>query len=109
MVITMTNPGNGRRWRLRPYSNGLCYVIEKSPLGKINPKNGKEIKSEFLSCDKYPMSIEAGIETMLQMALRDPEDEEQMDIEPIMATPQRVADMIKAKLDEIVVEIGEKE
>lgn len=107
MVITMTNPGNGRRWRLRPYSNGLCYVIEKSPLGKVNSKNGKEIKSEFVSCDKYPMTIEIGIETMLQMALRDPEDEEQMDIEPIMDTPQEIAKRIKKKLDEIVIEIGE--
>lgn len=83
MQIVVTNPNNGRKWRLRPYPNGLCLVIEKSPLAKVNPKNGKEIKSEFVSCDRYPSTWQQGIRMMLQLALMDPEDDEQLHIDDI--------------------------
>lgn len=105
MILTMTNPGNGRKWRLRPYSNGLCMLIEKSPLGKVNKKNGKEIKSEFVSCDRYPSTLAAGIRTMMEMLLMDPEDSTQIDIETLMDTSDKVAEIIERRIDDIIVEV----
>ena len=83
MQVVITNPNNGRRWRLRPYQNGLCLMIEKSPISKVNPKNGREIKSEFVSCDRYPGSWEQGIRMMLQLAIMDPEDDATLVIDDV--------------------------
>lgn len=108
MQVTMTNPHNGRRWRLRPYSNGQCLVIEKSPLGKVNKKNGKEIKSEFVSCDKYPMSWYHGLASMLNMLMCDPEDKEEFELGELkdldsFETELRMA--IIGWIDNIIVEV----
>lgn len=86
MQVIVTNPNNGRKWRLRPYQNGLCLMIEKSPISKVNPKNGREVKSEFVSCDRYPSTWQQGIRMMLQMALMDPEDGEELFIDNIEKT-----------------------
>lgn len=80
MQIVMVNPNNKRKWRLRPYSNGLCLTIEKSPLSKINKKNGKEIKAEYLSCESYPTSWSHGIRRILELMMMDPEDEKCIEI-----------------------------
>lgn len=83
LQVVVTNPNNGRKWRLRPYQNGLCLMIEKSPISKVNPKNGREVKSEFVSCDRYPSTWQQGVRMMLQMALMDPEDSEELVIDDI--------------------------
>lgn len=105
MIVTMTNPGNGRKWRLRPYANGQCFLIEKSPLGKVNRKNGMEIKSEFVSCDKYPMTLANGIRMMMEMLLADPEDGTQIDIETLMDTSDKVSLAISRRIEKIIVEV----
>lgn len=105
MQIVMTNPHNGRRWRLRPYSNGQCLVIEKSPLGKVNKKNGKEIKSEFVSCDKYPMSWHWGIMSMLNMLMCDPEDKEEFELKNLDSFDTELSEAIVGWIDSIVVEV----
>lgn len=105
MQVTMTNPHNGRRWRLRPYSNGLCLVIEKSPLGKVNKKNGKEIKSEFVSCDKYPMTWEHGLVSMLNMLMCDPEDNEEFELKSLDRLEAELSEAFIGWLGDIVVEV----
>lgn len=105
MQVTMTNPHNGRRWRLRPYSNGQCLVIEKSPLGKVNKKNGKEIKSEFVSCDKYPMTWEGGLTAMLRMLMNDPEDKEEFDLENLDSFATELHKVFVDWAEEIAVEV----
>lgn len=105
MIVTMTNPGNGRKWRLRPYANGLCFLIEKSPIGEVNKKNGQKIKSDFVSCDKYPMTLANGIRMMMEMLLADPEDKTQIDIETLMDTSDKVSLAISRRIDEIIVEV----
>lgn len=106
MIVTMTNPSNGRKWRLRPYANGQCFLIEKSPIGKVNRKNGQKIKSDFVSCDKYPMTLANGIRMMMEMLLADPEDGTQIDIETLMDTSDKVSMAISRRIDEIIVEAG---
>lgn len=105
MQVTLTNPNNGRRWRLRPYSNGQCLIIEKSPIGKVNKKNGKEIKSEFVSCDKYPMTWKHGIEMILNLMLLDPEDKDELDVSDIEYVPEELMGAFERRLDEIMVEV----
>lgn len=108
MQVTMTNPHNGRRWRLRPYNNGQCLVIEKSPLGKVNKKNGKEIKSEFVSCDKYPMSWYHGLASMLNMLMCDPEDKEEFEfgeLKDLDSFEAELSGAIIGWIDNIVVEV----
>lgn len=95
MQIVMVNPHNGRKWRLRPYSNGLCLTIEKSPLSKINKKNGKEIKAEYLSCESYPTSWSHGIRRMLELMMMDPEDDANIEIDD----PSKIEKAIKDEID----------
>ena len=105
MKITITNPNNGRRWRLRPYSNGLCLLIEKSPISKVNPKNGKPIKSEFVSCDKYPSTWSQGLKTLLNLMMNDPEDETEMEIGDLKEAPAALEDVFNTWLSKVTVEI----
>ena len=80
MRATLTNPVNGRKYRIRPYSNGMCLMIERQPLGTVNKKNGKPIKSEFTSCDKYPATWREAIRTVVQMILLDTEEERDVEV-----------------------------
>lgn len=105
MRITITNPGNGRRWRLRPYQNGLCLLIEKSPIQKVNPKNGKPVTSEFVSCDKYPSTWEHGLKLMLDMMMNDPDDMGELEIGDLTEAPGMLHDMFEEWLSDIKVEI----
>lgn len=105
MQIVMTNPANGRKWRLRPYQNGLCLMIEKSPISKVNPKNGKEVTSEFVSCDRYPNSWPQGIGMILKMALMDTDDNDEIDFDSIDKAITGVAAAFTNKINDIMVEV----
>lgn len=105
MKITITNPNNGRRWRLRPYTNGLCLLIEKSPISKVNPKNGKTIKSEFVSCDRYPSTWDYGLEAMLHMMMNDPEDGAELKIDDPADASEKLNDTFERWLSNVKVEI----
>lgn len=105
MKITITNPNNGRRWRLRPYTNGLCLLIEKSPIAKVNPKNGQPVKSEFVSCDKYPSSWEHGMATMLAMMVNDPDDPGELEIEDIDSIADELSGIFREWLSNVEVKI----
>lgn len=105
MKITITNPNNGRRWRLRPHPNGLCLLIEKSPLAKVNPKNGKPVKSEFVSCDKYPSTWDYGLATMLALMTKDPEDEGELEIGNIDSIADELSGVFEEWLSNVKVEI----
>ena len=105
MKITITNPNNGRRWRLRPYTNGLCLLIEKSPISKVNPKNGKAVKSEFVSCDRYPSTWDDGLRTMLRMMMEDPEDGAELEIGDLADASEKLNDTFEQWLSNVKVEI----
>ena len=105
MKITITNPNNGRRWRLRPYTNGLCLLIEKSPISKVNPKNGKAVKSEFVSCDRYPSTWDDGLRTMLRMMMEDPEDGAELEIDDLADASEKLNDTFEQWLSNVKVEI----
>ena len=104
MQLVMVNPNNGRRWRRRPYSNGLCLMIEKSPLSKINKKNGKEIKAEYLSCESYPTSWSHGIRRMLELMMMDPEDDMGIEIGDPSKIEKAIEDEIDIFLNNIKIE-----
>lgn len=104
MQIVMVNPHNGRKWRLRPYSNGLCLTIEKSPLSKINKKNGKEIKAEYLSCESYPTSWSHGIRRMLELMMMDSEDDADIKIDDPSKIEKAIEDEIDIFLSNIKIE-----
>lgn len=106
MEVVLTNPNNGRRWRLRPYSNGLCLMIEKTPLNKVNPKNGKPVKSQWVNCERYPSSWETGVSMLLRMLLMDPEDTETIDPGDLEYVPHELRAAFERKLDEIVTEVS---
>lgn len=98
MRVTLTNPATGRRWRLRPYSNGQCLLIERTPESDVNPKNGRPVKSEWVSCDKYPVDVEFGVETMVRMALMDTADEDgvEVDVSCIADVTKAIEDKVKS-------------
>lgn len=79
MIITLTNPNTGRRWKIKPYSNGLCYEVHRETKGEIG-KNGKPIKSEFTFTGKYPNTLEDAIRTTINMMLTDPDDKTKIDL-----------------------------
>ena len=101
MQIVMINPNNGRKWRLRPYSNGLCLTIEKTPLSEFNKKNGKKIKAEYLSCESYPTSWSHGIRRMLELMMMDPEDEDEL----VIDDPSKIESVVENKLNSFLKSI----
>lgn len=105
--IIAYNPATGRKWRIRPYSNGLCYVIEKSPLGTVNPKNGQKIKSEYVSCEKYPVTLDRAISLMQQLMLTDTADQTSATANAVdMELSTSVLQMLQSWQKQIEVEVS---
>jgi hypothetical protein len=76
MIIIVKNPVNGRRYKIEPMDSGLCFQIFKEPLSTDVSKNGKPIKSDWLSCEKYPTTIDHAINLCVEMMMLDKGHEE---------------------------------
>lgn len=106
MQLILRNGKDGRRWRIRPYQNGMCLQIDKSPMQKVNPKNGREIKSEFVSCERYPSTWPAAVATVVKLMLSDPEDEATFEVDA-SEIEKGIEEIIAGKVAEITFEIKE--
>lgn len=72
MNIILTSP-SGREWKISPVDSGLCFQIFKKPVKKTG-KNGKKITAEWLSCDRYPSTLSAAIQSCIELMQSDPDD-----------------------------------
>ena len=74
-------------------------------MSKINRKNGKEIKAEYLSCESYPTSWSHGIRRMMELMIMDPEDEKCIEIEDPAKVENAMETEIHSFLNSIKVKI----
>ena len=86
LKIDIVSPSGRRKWRIEPYDNGLCFRILKTPMGverngRLYAKNGKEIKSEWVNCEKYPTSIDSALEHVVDLMLADPDDPTELEFD----------------------------
>lgn len=79
MNIILTAP-SGRRWKISPVDNGLCYLISKQPVRKTG-RNGKPIKSEWISCERYPSGIQHAVSSCIEMMMCDPDDNSTIEVD----------------------------
>ena len=71
----------------------------------MNPKNGKTVKSEFVSCDRYPSTWECGLEAMLHLMMNDPEDGAELEIDDLADASEKLNDTFERWLSNVKVEI----
>lgn len=83
MEVIITNPANGRKYRIKPDSNGLCYQLFQTSTLKKGEKarNGKEVKHQWQPTGKYPSSILHGLELVNDLMLKDPQCDEVLEFE----------------------------
>lgn len=66
-----------RKWMIKPYDNGMCWMLYKQnliPKGKLT-KNKKKSANEWLFTGKYPTSLVGALESALRAMAADPEVE----------------------------------
>lgn len=106
MEIIFTNPVNGRKWKLKPYNNGLCLSIYRQPLGEIS-RSGLEIKSDFVPIDHYPSTWAQGIRSVLRLMCLDTKEDETIDIDWSDDLEEKITEIFERKVSEIEIEIKE--
>lgn len=101
MRIILTAPDTGRKYKLEPLDNGLCYQIFVTPLkGTISAKTGKKIKSEWTFTGSYPSTIEHGIKMMIEKMLSDPHGKSDIECDP-----KHLTKIFKKKMDEYIEQV----
>lgn len=109
----MTAPDTGRRWKIEPFDNGLCFQLFVSPMkGAKNPKTGKPVKSEWAFTGKYPTDLPTGIECAVRGMLSDPNGKESIDCDPKHLTKtfkKSMDEYIQKVIDSVEIELTEKE
>lgn len=84
MILTLTNPNTGRKWKIAPSENGLDFQIFKEQTKKgTKSKSGKTIKSEWVFVGKYPSTLTHAVELTLGLMLSDPEDKTEVELDAI--------------------------
>lgn len=74
MVIIVTDPGTNKRYKLKPLDNGLCFQLFVSQEQGTKSKRGKEIKHEWKFTEKYPSNLADGLRTIVEMIIKDPDN-----------------------------------
>lgn len=72
MHVILTAP-SGRRWKLSPIDSGLCFQVFKEPIKKTG-RNGKPIKAEWISCDRYPSGLSHAVASTIELMAADSDD-----------------------------------
>lgn len=84
MILTLTNPNTGRKWKITPSDNGLDFQIFKEQTKKgTKSKSGKTIKSEWVFVGKYPSTLTNAIQMTYELMLSDPEDKTEIELDVI--------------------------
>lgn len=108
MRVIMTAPDSGRKWKLEPVDNGLCYQLYVSPVkGAKNPRTGEPVKSNWTTTGKYPTTLSNGIECMIDMMLNDPNGKQNLECDPryLNKTFKKTMDeYINKVIDSIIIE-----
>ena len=80
MILTFESPTGRRKWKIEPYSSGLCFKIYKSPIGWVDAdgivrnRNGQPIKTQWTEVGMYPTTIDRAVELVVDMMIADPDD-----------------------------------
>lgn len=78
MDVILTDTESGVKYRISPSSNMLSWQIYRQPVGilkdgKLMSKNGKEIKAEWTSMEKYPSTLYLAVLMVQEMIFKDSE------------------------------------
>lgn len=113
MRVTLTAPDTGRKWKIEPLDNGLCYQMFVTPMkGAKNPRTGKKVKSEWTFTGKYPQDLPHGIKLMIEGMLNDPNGKAEIECDPKHLTKtfkKTMDDYIQKVIDSVTVEMAEFE
>lgn len=84
MILILTNPNTGRKWKIAPSDNGLDFQIFKEQTKKgSKSKSGKTIKSEWIFTGKYPSTFTDAIKMTLDLMMSDPDDKTELTLDAI--------------------------
>lgn len=110
-TVIITNPSNGRKYKIVPDSNGLCFQLFQTSLLKKGEKakNGKEVKNEWQSTGKYPSSILHGLEIVNELMLKDPNYDKKDVIEFDAGDIKRLDKYIKSHIKQMAESIEVKD
>ena len=107
-IIVSTD--SGKRYKISPTANGLCYQVYTKPkIVKVDKdgnrigKNGKIIKEDWVFTEKYPPTIDAAFRCIAEMVLKDPDDDTEITCN--INEYKEVAKAIKKKIDRLTVYI----
>lgn len=83
MEIILTNPSNGRKYKITPHDNGLCFSIWQTTLLKKGEKakNGKAVKHEWQHTGKYPFDLACAINIVRSLMLMDKDSDPPFEID----------------------------
>lgn len=113
MRVIATAPDTGRRWKLEPFDNGLCYQLFVEPMkGAINPRTGEAVKAEWTFTGKYPVSLSQGIKMMVDGMLADPNGTATIECDPKYLTKtvkKTIGDYVDKVIQSVEIDMAEQE
>lgn len=113
MRIIATAPDTGRKWKLEPLENGLCFQLFASPKkGAKNPRTGEATKAEWVFTGKYPSDVAAGIKCMINGMLSDPDGTASIECDPkylVKTIKKTIDDYIHQVIASVVIEATDLE
>lgn len=112
MIVTLTSPTSGRRWKITPLANGLCYQIFKEQTKEIGSKlkSGKVIKNAWVDTGRYPSTLDHAIAMTVDLMLKDPDDQVEFafEVRDKKSLNKSAKDILKGFIDGIEVTIRKK-